>query len=765
MRNRDDLAQLRQHFLGFRLERALSRLARPVSFLNTGAHPDDEHSALLAWLRFGRGLSIATLSSTRGQGGQNRIGPERGQLLGLMRSREMEHAAEVLDADHHWLDRGPGDPLHDFGFSKSGEDTLRRWDGKAAVVERMVQIYRRHRPDIILPTFLDVPGQHGHHRAMTAAALEAVPLAADPAYQTAGLPVWQVAKAYLPAWSGGGATYDDEVPPPPATLTLTATTAEPLTGASWTQIGEASRLCHATQDMGDPLYDAPKIWPLHLVGGAAEGDILDGLPQGFADLDHTAKELAVLDRIFADLTDLRGPALVGALVTADRQLEQAMVAPQLMDRHGHRLQRTKAALHHAILLADGALPARLSAQPGSFRSGETMVIDSQPVLAPDVTLTLTTPEGFAAEGMAVHALPGARPPPAFHQQWHRLGGNGAFHAMIGRVIEGRPFAAAMDLQSEPRFLPAALLDWTPAPLIHRRGGRAGLWPLTLPEGATIDLPEGLALVENTLRADDRLAPGAHRLVLCRDGQPALASRRGRLITGEMVEFLEPLTLDLLSLDLGLPGGRIGYLPGTEDIFAHLQATGLAVERLEALPAAGDLTAYDTLLLGVVAFGSHPGIAAALPDLCHWLRAGGNLVTFYQRPDQGWPQAGIGLDLLRIGLPSLRWRVTDPAAEVTVLDPESPLLTRPNAITAQDWQGWDKERGLYFAAEWAEAYQPLVAMHDPGEAPLYGALVSGDFGAGRHSHVSLTLHHQIGQMVPGAFRLLANLLQPRRDRGA
>ena len=158
-----------------RLQRALSRLKSVLTYMNTGAHPDDEHSGLLAALRFHYGMRVVVACATRGEGGQNAIGPERGAALGVLRTREMEASARVIDAGIAWLGHGPDDPLHDFGFSKSGDDTLARW-GERRILERLVKAYRMERPDIVSPTFLDVPGQHGHHRAMTRAAVGAFAL-------------------------------------------------------------------------------------------------------------------------------------------------------------------------------------------------------------------------------------------------------------------------------------------------------------------------------------------------------------------------------------------------------------------------------------------------------------------------------------------------------------------------------------------------------------------------------------------------------------
>ena len=120
---------------------------------------------------------------------------------------------------------------------------------------------------------------------------------------------------------------------------------------------------------------------------------------------------------------------------------------------------------------------------------------------------------------------------------------------------------------------------------------------------------------------------------------------------------------------------------------------------------------------------------------------------------------MGPRRLEIGQPSLRWRVTDEAAAVTVLA-EHDVLRAPNVIGPEDWDGWVKERGLYFAKSWDEAYTPLLSMADPGEAPLTGALLVGEIGKGRHVHTSLILHHQMENLVPGAFRLMANLITPR-----
>ncbi|WP_455429922.1 PIG-L family deacetylase [Microvirga aerilata] len=315
-----------------RLHRALSRLPSVLTVMNTGAHPDDEENEMLAALRFAFGMRIVVACSTRGEGGQNALGPERGAALGALRTAEMEEAARRIDADVAWLGHGPDDPVHDFGFSKNGDETLRRW-GEQRIVERLVRAYRQYRPDVVIPTFLDVPGQHGHHRAMTRAAETALDLAADlsafPEHASLGLRPWQVSKFYLPAWSGAGYAYDDEAPPPPATVSVQVAHRDEVTGLAYQQLGEWSRAAHASQGMGVWRDKPVDHWSLHLKRWADgsptnESDIRDHLPATLADLAATA-----------GLTD----APAAALREAQERIDDALAAFPDRQRIGVSLSR------------------------------------------------------------------------------------------------------------------------------------------------------------------------------------------------------------------------------------------------------------------------------------------------------------------------------------------------------------------------------------------------------------------------------------------
>lgn len=793
---RDRIERQRANPSLVRLHRALSRLNSTVTMMNTGAHPDDEQSGLLAFFRLGLGIRVVVACSTRGEGGQNSLGPERLGVLGMLRTREMEEAARALDADVHWLGHGPEDPVHDFGFSKDGDQTFGRW-GEERIVERLVRAYRAERPDIVIPTFLDVPGQHGHHRAMTRAAETAIALAADPSafpeHQPEGLRPWRVAKYYLPAWSGGGDTYDDEVPPPDATVAVEAAGRDSATGADYDRIGEWSRYYHASQGMGH-WPDRPKTrWPLHLLlaegGSRSETSVLDALPATFADLARgagaAAKDLAsahaAIGGAIAAFPD--SDAIIAHLTDAAKALASAHSAasPAFLESHGHRLARKAREIDAALIEAAGILD-RAALSPATLSPGETatLTVDLstgagsraltiEPVLPASITATAgasSGPRRDFALAVSVDAAYSQLYPPA----WSALGGNGDAHVVVSATFDGHVARATFDLEEPIAVLPASSVVMEPEAIVVPLHGAAREWPVK-PTVAGRDVAltfaaaDGWSLSQKpegwVIRAPIALAAGLTTVMPLVGGRPALRQTPIAYPHVGRVTHLQPETLKVLALDLKVPAGaRIGYIGGGADrVGPWLSRMGLDVTDLDAGALASDLSRYTTIVVGIFAFGTRGDLAAATEKLHRFVEDGGHLVTLYHRPSDGWKPLATPPKRLEIGSPSLRWRVTDPNAEITVLAPDHPLLVGPNAIGPQDWAGWDKERGLYFAARWDEAYQPLLSVHDVNEQPLLGALVSGQFGKGRHTHTSLVLHHQLDKLVPGAFRLMANLVQP------
>ncbi len=779
-----------------RLHRQLSRLQSVLTVMNTGAHPDDEANGMLAALRFAFGMRTVVACSTRGEGGQNALGPERGAALGVLRTAEMEEAARRIDADVAWLGYGPHDPVHDFGFSKNGDDTLRRW-GEQRIVERLVRAYRQYRPDIVIPTFLDVPGQHGHHRAMTRAAEAALELAADPCafpdHAELGLQPWRVSKFYLPAWSGASYAYDDETPPPPATVIVETGARDRVTGLAYRQLGEWSRAAHASQGMGVWRDNAVDRWELHLKRNAdgpanRESDIRDGLPATLADLpgepgltDSAAAALREaqehIDTAIAAFPD--SEKIVLSLSRAGRLIEMAREGLDrgAADRIGHRLDRKLREID--AVLFEASVNSTRAAFKGESHPGGRATLEVR-IDAPGIaglTVVPRLPEGVEATrtsdevGEIEYAI--EIPASAAHtnnypKAFDPMGGNGPAGLRISGQVGERSITVDLDPEETFRIGPPHSLSLDPTLAIVRTDDRAarvrvhaaGADPTgwQAPEGWSVRRQGSDWIVEPPETAE----PGVAALVPLVGDRPASLVRPIAYPHIHKTAFVDPAELKVLTLDVALPSkARIGYVgAGSDNIGAHMRRLGLDVTDLgEADLTGGGLSAFTTIVVGIFAFGLRHDLKAATARLHEFVETGGHLVTFYHRPTDGWDPDRTPPRRLAIGSPSLRWRVTDPAAPVTILKPDHPLLNHPNPIDASDWAGWDKERGLYFAADYDPAYEELLSLNDPGEKPLKGALVSARIGHGRHTHVALVLHHQMDKLVPGAFRMLANLVQP------
>jgi len=765
------------------LWQALLPLQSCIGFMNTGAHPDDETSAMLAALA-ARGFDLSYACSTRGEGGQNDIGQERGADLGALRTAEMEAAAAALSLRLYWLSDSADDPITDFGFSKSGAETLARW-GRERTLARFVQILRRERPDIICPTFLDVPGQHGHHRAMTEAAHLVMDHAADPGFQGCDLPVWQVKKLMLPAWSGAGQAYDDDLPPPPATTLVKAKGCDPVTGFSFEQIGQQSRVFHATQGMGRWMPPGcERDFPLHLADcriAAPGDDLASGLPLTLADLAGYAGAPALAEPLAAAQGEIDS-CLAGfpARDTAQRlsdALARIRAARDLCPTDAkaevlHRLARKEHQLATAIRLA--ALVSVEGYLAGAvLRPGQTTTahLEQRQGNAESLAVDWLLPEGWTMDGDRITAPPDAPPHDAYRDTWlPDTPGPPALRVTI--TVNAITSETRLPLLVPPVMLPARSCDLTPArAVLNRRTDRRSL-ALTLgnihPPGATpaLSLPEGWRARRTDtgfeLTAPWDVAPGLYDIALTLDGAPALSVSPIAHAHIAPTARTTPARIGVRVVDVALPPVRIAtFSCGNDSVGAWLADLGLDVTAPdpETITDAA-LADLDTVVIGIFALRFRPGLAALMPRLHAWCARGGTLITLYHRPWDNWDPATTPPMPLEIGQPSLRWRVTDEAAEVTPLIPDHPLLTTPNPIGPETWEGWHKERGLYFAKSWDPAYLPLLAMADPGEAPLTGALLAADIGQGRHIHTALILHHQMERLTPGAYPLMANLVARR-----
>ncbi|MEM1431895.1 MAG: PIG-L family deacetylase [Pseudomonadota bacterium] len=763
---------------------ALRPLTSVIRFMQTGAHPDDEMSGMLAALALRDGLNLSYACSTRGEGGQNDIGTQTGADLGALRTREMERACDVLNMRMYWLSDSAEDPITDFGFSKSGSETLSRW-GRDRTLARFVEIVRTERPDILCPTFLDVPGQHGHHRAMTQAAHHVIAAASDPGFPS-NLPPRQVGKLYLPATSGAGQAYDDAEPPPPATLRIDGSGADPISGWSWNRIGQQSRAYHRTQGMGRWVPPGSGAdWLLHLAESHVSGPdtaLSSGLPATLGALaeadgagaiaaDLTAAQIGI-DAAIAAFPDNRGVA-DGALEALEAVRRAAAGCPDaLADRIAHRLAAKEVQLGHVLRLALGvearAWVDEVFLPPGHW-TDLTAELDSG--LADSEDLTFDVPPGWDVTDGVLSLTDDASPSDPYRAVYDPAAPD-APALCLSLAAAGTSWEVRLPFETPPVILPPRSAALTPEAAVLNLQAATRRVSFELgslrPPGARpmLAAPEGwevtLDALSGTAQAPEGAVHGINTMALQLDGHPAETVRRIDYDHIAPTARSHPAELRVLVIDAAVPKGRVGYIGAGNDRVDHwLAALGADVTALSDGDLANEaaLAGYGAIVVGIFAMRFRAGLAEAMPRLHRWIEAGGTLVTLYHRPWDNWDPDVIPPKRLEIGQPSLRWRVTDESAPVRVLS-DHPLLTTPNVIGPTDWDGWVKERGLYFAKSWDAAYTPLLEMADPGEAPHRGSLLVADIGAGRHVHTSLILHHQMEHLVPGAFRLMANLIARR-----
>jgi hypothetical protein len=561
----------------------------------------------------------------------------------------------------------------------------------------------------------------------------------------------------------------------------------------WLDAGDDQRLLHLAWSSAGMTAD--------------EASILDGLPRSLADLAGASKDAALrgalqqADVAVSAVLEAWPDALAIGKAAAHALTTLRTTLALTPDAFRHRLTHKATQLARVMFEASGlvvhAAASPAMATPGA-RIGINVYVHTRDAHLDDTPrLFLSLPEHWfaapahlTASGSFLVDIPADAPVSDGYQvRFMPGGGNGQTHLIAAFSIDGVEAAHAIDLEEPLLIAPAVDVVAEPStaivntrrlqsPLRFRVSARpiaSGVDSVTIepeteagwqfhPPKVELGPAVGDSVADVAVSGD--FSPGLYTIRLRVDGQPGLTVRQmGYRHTGPVARSI-PATLRIRVLDAAIPTGiRIGYAGGGNDrVDFWLRQLGIDVVPLDAATiVSGDLSQFDTIVVGVFAFGRRPELVSAAARVHAFVREGGNLVTLYHRPWDAWDPHRVPPSYLRIGQPSLRWRVTDETAAVTPLEPQHPLLTRPNVIDAEDWGGWHKERGLYFSAEWDDVYEPLLSMGDPGELPLEGALLSADIGKGRHTHTSLTLHHQMEHLVPGAFRLMANLVTPRETK--
>lgn len=794
-----------------------SRITTRILFVT--AHPDDEWSSLLAYLSHGLNADVALLTITRGQGGQNAIGPEQGGQLGVIRTEEL------LAAGSHYGVRQFFTRAPDTGFVKSPEQAMKVWDGLA--LEDMVRVIRTYRPDVVINGWGGVHSGHGHHQASGILTPQAVVAAADPKMfpqQIAeGLGPW---KTRLELRLARDKSAD--------AVEIPVNSVSPLWGKSYVEIGMEGHAQHRSQ--GTPAFFGNAFFrrPIYLVRENAKGEL------GKFEAKLLAQPLSALGEQFGSLQAEMAPTLQSVdfnLAAAAKAVEQSDrtgaasslaqagksirgLCEQIGNEPGDdaraaawELARVSERIDRAMVY-DIAIPIETQADRHELVAGENFTVqvtisgmpivpvkwnlDASSFLVPvgwTITPTETKPSGDEARFQI--AIPaGAKPPSApsdailpFPPPLVELALQASvdgYAFTIERPINSVEASTTGILTYPLELVPLVTLTVDPAQLMMAR--KSVVEPLKLlarvryhgtkpakfdvgldaPQGWKVQTPKlegplqfsgaGDQLVQFVIEPPGEPASGAYALQpFARLGNDTFRTSLAPIPTLPTRDWSEPADAMVHVLDLDVPAGlRIGYIAADNDTLPEiLRQIGIRVDLLSEVELA--FSDLDQYDAIVVGIRAYE----LRTDL---LRSNSRLLNYVKRGgtllvqyqrDFAWNKELPAP--FPATMPDSTSRVTDADSPVRFLVPDNPLLNTPNKITPNDFEGWIQERGLYFWGTFDPKYTAVLGLKDPGEPEANGALLYARDGKGIYIYTGLSFFRELPAGVPGAYRLFVNLL--------
>jgi LmbE family N-acetylglucosaminyl deacetylase len=717
------------------------------------AHPDDEDTQLIAWLARGRRVETAYLSLTRGDGGQNLIGNELGEALGVIRTEELL-AARRIDGAHQYFARG-----YDFGFSKTADETRKHWP-QDSLLNDVMTVMRAFRPHIVITTFSGTPRDgHGHHQVSAILARQAYDLAAD----TVRFPV----KDFGPAWTPLKFYRLALFSPQDRTLAVNVGEYDPYLGLSYQEIAADSRSQHKSQGQGT-LRRKGVVWDyLTRVDSRVPAPPANEEKSIFAGLDTT--KLLVRD---GRITPPERPPALALEAVADRQAlalgDAAKITMTLYNRGREAVHIESGAIHFpATLLPDSSyqwtqqLVGRQITQPwwlAEPRNGD--------LFAPRITgvsedererqnwAHVTVQAGASGNLLDVAA-------PIVYHYVDRVRGD-----------VQRPLIVAPGISITLDQATTTIRANVPSSQMIKATVRSAL---SIPAPVTVSLTLPRGLTADSLQRTVLMAPGSTRTLAFRARGAlqrgthvikAVASANGKSYESGYIpieyphinpqRIYRPSTISVNAVDVVLPARlNVAYVPGVGDNVAPvLQQLGVPVTIVDPddIPQT-DLSRFTTIVVGPRAYQASQTLIDNNEYLLAYVRNGGRLVVQYGQGEMQRP----GIMPYPITLQQRAERVTDENAPVTFTDPQSPLLNAPNKITQDDFNGWVQERATYMPSTFDSHYRSMLSMNDPGEPPNRAAILAAPYGRGTYIYVPLALFRQLPAGVPGGARIFANLL--------
>jgi LmbE family N-acetylglucosaminyl deacetylase len=791
------------------LKLAMNRLSVLGSVLYVGAHPDDENTALLAYLAKGKLVRTAYLSMTRGEGGQNLIGPELGDELGAIRTQELL-AARRVDGAEQFFSRAI-----DFGYSKTSKETMNMW-GDEKMLSDVVWIIRNFRPDVIITRFSPTIGGHGNHTSSAILAEQAFEASGDANRfpdQLKYVEPWKAKRLMFNTARFFDASFDTT-----NAVKLDVGEYNQILGRSYSEIAGISRTNHKSQGFGASQTRGPGInYFRNTLGDPATTSPLDGIDlswsrvPGGGTVDSLLK--AVDNNFDIEHTSAGLPLLLKA--------RSAMI--KLQDGYWVDLKRKE--IEEVIKAAAGlwidALASEYSVVPGNQitlsidalnRSDAAIRIDSVSVpnsagsIRPQLLISNVPVQSSLTVDVPLDA-------PYSVQYWlQQQPDKGSYNIphqqLIGRAENAPAISATFYLTiggQQLSYVVPVQYRWVD-PVdgeLYR--------PLVVIPPAAINLEEKVIVftgetekeISLTVKSGMPNVSGSVRLVLP-DGwssnptssqfelkamndekvvrlavRPSNAARSGEFsveanVAGKILDrgritiqykHIPPQVIfplahgKLVRTDLSMSGKTVGYIMGAGDeVPTALRQMGYQVTLLTDDDLANrDFSRVDVVIAGIRAYNTRPALRMYQNRLMDYVKKGGTYIVQYvtlQRSESD----NLGPYPFNVS----RDRVTVEEAPPVFLNPHHALLNYPNKITAEDFDGWVQERGLYFADRWDAHYDTVIGFADPGESLKSGGLLYAKYGKGNYIYTGFDFFRELPAGVPGAYRLFSNMLSVGKE---
>ena len=784
------------------------------SVLYLAAHPDDENTRLISYLSNHLHARTAYLSLTRGDGGQNLIGPELRELLGVLRTQELL-AARAIDGGEQYFTRA-----NDFGYSKHPDETFDIWN-KDKVLHDVVWVIRNFRPDVIINRFDHrSPGTtHGHHTGSAMLAMEAFDIANNPKHYDNQLKLtttWQPKRIlFNTSWWFYGSREKFAKADKSKLLTANVGVYYPSKGVSNTEIAALSRSQHKCQGFGSAGTRGDQIEYLEFLKGdfPKNNDLFDGIDTSWNRIEGGKQIGAILNPIAKHFNFQNPAAHLPELIKA-----QGLIS-KIKDSYW-RNQKLK--LINKIIKECSGLYLATHADKSQMANKQGITLNTE-IIARSGSIPMVL-ERFEIKNLAIDSTINqevttnqkinfkfnkqVKDLPLTSPYWlNEKASLGMYHvpslALIGKPSSPEALTAryTFSFGNQKIVFDQPVNYKTTDPAIGEV-----YEPFQIIPEATTTIAEDVYIfngnlnkkIKVTVRAGKnklqgqvklnvpkewQVSPAYHTVAIAQkdDHQTvefqlkapeqqsegnieAIFQHHDKAFNQSLIEInydhipkqtvLLPAKAKVVKLDIKKKGQLIGYIKGSGDVIPEsLEHIGYTVETLD-LDALNKniLKKYDAIVVGIRAYNVLEHIDFKQELLFNYVKNGGTMVVQYNTRHRLKTN-----QLAPFELQLSRDRVTNEYAEVQFLNPTHKVLNAPNKITKADFDGWVQERGLYFPNKWGNEFTPILGMKDKGEKLTKGSLLVAPYGKGYYIYTGLSFFREFPAGVPGAYRLFANLI--------